>query len=93
MTLYIDITEFLANPITTGIQRIGGEVCKYLPPSVAIPVRLHSGEYVALPSALIDHIGRYFNNPCPAQIERIRDLSSVARGKPVRLADDDRVLV
>ena len=42
MSLYIDLTEFLVNPITTGIQRIIGEICKYTP-----------HELLLLPSVLI----------------------------------------
>lgn len=60
MSLYIDLSEFLTNPITTGIQRIAGEICKYLPKDAAIPVRLESGRYAALTSELIEKIGAYF---------------------------------
>ena len=43
MSLYIDLSEFLSNPIKTGIQRISGEICRYLPSGSALPMRLSAG--------------------------------------------------
>jgi glycosyltransferase involved in cell wall biosynthesis len=93
MSFYIDLTEFLTNPITTGIQRIAGEICRYLPPNAAIPIRLSSDRYVALPPDLIEVIGGYFRNPGEAAAEEIRRLGAVERGAPIKVLRSDTVLV
>ncbi len=93
MNLYIDLTEFLANPITTGIQRIAGEICRYLPPNAAIPVRLHSGGYVALSPALITAIGKYFRDPSKSGAAEISRLGEIENGSRVKLSSRDSVLV
>lgn len=93
MSFYIDLTEFLTNPITTGIQRIAGEICRYLPPNAAIPIRLNSDRYVALPPDLIEVIGRYFRNPSKAAVTEIRRLGAVEKGSPIKVLRSDTVLV
>lgn len=93
MSLYIDLSEFLANPIRTGIQRIAGEMCRHLPPGVAVPVRLSSGGYVALPEKLIRAIGNYFASHGDSGSIEIRQLSKSAGSLPVRLLPEDTVLV
>jgi glycosyltransferase involved in cell wall biosynthesis len=93
VSLYIDLSEFLQNPITTGIQRIAGEICKYLPTNAATPVRLHDGGFVALPSALIDVIGRHFSDTSRSGVAEIRRLGAIAAGSKFRWAEDDVVLV
>jgi glycosyltransferase involved in cell wall biosynthesis len=93
MSLYIDLSEFLTSQITTGIQRIAGEMCRYLPPKAAIPVRVHSGTYIALPVALITAIGKYFREPTPSGAAEIRRLGAGESGRPIRLSAADTVLV
>jgi glycosyltransferase involved in cell wall biosynthesis len=93
MSLYIDLTEFLTNPITTGIQRIAGELCKYMPSDAAIPVRLHNGAYHALPAELIDAIGRYFSNPEKREVAAIQRLGIANEQKRLKVAKGDTVLV
>jgi glycosyltransferase involved in cell wall biosynthesis len=93
MSFYIDLSEFLQNPIATGIQRIAGEICKYLPANTAIPVRLHAGEFVALPPALIEVIGRHFRDVSHSGVDDIFRLAEVASASPIRLAQGDVVLV
>ncbi len=93
MSFYIDVTEFLTNPITTGIQRIAGEMCRYFPPNTAIPVRLYSGRYLALPPALTEAIGGYFRDPGEATVAEIRRLGAVERGSPIKVSQNDTVLV
>src|SRR5437868_1231003 len=93
MSLYIDLSEFLKNPITTGIQRIEGEICRYLPSDAAIPIRHHLGRYVALPPELISTIGRHFRDPSDAGVKEIRRLGAPDSGSPVRLLPNDTVLV
>ncbi len=93
MSLYIDLTEFLTNPVTTGIQRIEGEICRYLPPGAAIPVRLDAGSWIAFPPALIDAIARYFEDPGESGIAEIRRIGAVRNGSVVEVSQRDIVLV
>lgn len=94
MSLYIDFTEFLYNPITTGIQRIAGELCRYLPPGGAVPVRFANGKYVAFPPALVSAIARYFQDRRePQAFADIRTLGAPERGIPIQLSASDIVLV
>lgn len=93
MSFYIDLTEFLINPITTGIQRIAGEMCRYLPPGKAIPIRLHAGRFLALSPALIESIGGYFRSPGDSEVATIRRLGSVESGSPITVKSTDTVLV
>jgi glycosyltransferase involved in cell wall biosynthesis len=93
MSLYIDLSEFLKNPITTGIQRIEGEICRYLPSDAAIPVRHHFGRYVALPPELISTIGRHFRDPSEAGVKEIRRLGDPESRSPIRVLQSDTVLV
>lgn len=92
MSLYIDLSEFLAVQMKTGIQRISGEICRYLPPDMAIPVRLHSGQYVALSPALIDAIGRYFRDTGESGVTEIRRLAA-EDGPAIEVSPSDTVLV
>lgn len=93
MSLYIDLTEFLLNPITTGIQRIEGELCRYLPQHAALPIRFWKGGYAGLPRSLMDAIARYFTDRDPAALQEIRDLSVAHAATPVAINSPDIVLV
>ncbi len=93
MSFYIDLSEFLTNPIRTGIQRIAGEMCSYLPRGSAVPVRLDSDHYVALPPALIDAIGKYFKSSGEIEIAEIRRLGGIENGRPIQISQHDTVLV
>lgn len=93
MSLYIDLSEFLAVPMKTGIQRIGGELCRYFPKGVAIPVRLHSNRLLALPPTLIEVVGEFFRNSGESALEDIRRLGSPDQGRPITVAEGDRMIV
>lgn len=93
MSLYIDLTEFLANPITSGIQRVVGQICRHMPPQAAIPIRLQSGRYFALPHSLISAVGRHFANPGQEVVAEIRRLGAVEHAVTVQLSQMDTVLV
>ena len=93
MSLYIDLSEFLMNPITTGIQRIAGEMCRYLPSGMATPVRFRSDGYVGFPPSLIEVIGEYFRQGSKAGMERIRRLGAFENGFNVDVSKTDTVLV
>ncbi|HEX7360787.1 MAG TPA: glycosyltransferase [Bryobacteraceae bacterium] len=93
MSLYIDLTEFLDKPITTGIQRVAGELCKHLPPGTAIPVRLHSRRYTAFSPDLIQTIGLHFTNPSESGVAELRRLAAIERGSAIQISQHDTVLV
>jgi glycosyltransferase involved in cell wall biosynthesis len=93
MSVYIDLSEFLAVPMKTGIQRISGEICRYAPPNSIIPVRLHSDHYVALSPALIDVIGGYFRNASESAMAEIFRLGAAENPSKIELSSHDTVLV
>jgi glycosyltransferase involved in cell wall biosynthesis len=93
MSLYIDLSELLKNPIKTGIQRIAGEMCRYLPPGAVIPVRLRSDYFVAYSSALMESIGRYFRGAAGTSTEELQCLGAVENGVRIEVSNDDTVLV
>jgi glycosyltransferase involved in cell wall biosynthesis len=93
MSLYIDLSEFLTNPITTGIQRLTGEMCKYLPPDALTPVRLGSDGYVAYPPSLIRTIGEYFRLGSQTGAAEIHRLADFNNGRSVKVSQADTVLV
>ncbi|HEX3685507.1 MAG TPA: glycosyltransferase [Bryobacteraceae bacterium] len=93
MSLYIDLSEFLAVPMKTGIQRISGELCRYLPSGSVIPVRLDGGRFLALPPALISVIGGYFREGGEAGVEEIRRLGGPSCGTPIKIRPEDTVIV
>jgi glycosyltransferase involved in cell wall biosynthesis len=64
-----------------------------LPPGAAIPVRLQSGQYVALPPKLIDVIGRYFRDAHDTGVAEIGRLAAVENGPAIRVSQHDTVLV
>lgn len=93
MSLYIDLTEFLKNPITTGIQRIAGEMCKYLPENAVIPLWLKSGRYVSLSPSLIGRIGTYFSQGIHSGAAEIYRLREETINSDVRVSQEDTVLI
>lgn len=93
MSLYIDLSEFLSNPIRTGIQRISGEMCRYMEPDSVVPLRLTPKGYVSLPTALTRAIGRHFSAPGKSELQTIRRLGAPEAGSPVRISARDTVLV
>jgi glycosyltransferase involved in cell wall biosynthesis len=92
MSLYIDLTELLASLRKTGIERIGGEICRYLPTGTAVPVRFESGRYFALPPALVQAIGGFFRNTVDSGAAEIGRLSA-GRGSAIKLSHGDVFLV
>ena len=93
MSLYIDLSEFFANPIRTGIQRISGELCRHLPSGAAVPVRLGHEGYLALSPELIRCIGRYFDDGSQGNLSEIQRRSTPDAGRPVHPDFQDIVLV
>jgi glycosyltransferase involved in cell wall biosynthesis len=73
MSVYIDLTEFLNNPVLTGIQRVTAEICRWWPNAGLLPIRFtESGEFVELPSTLIGAIARCFNDMDGSAVREIR---------------------
>jgi glycosyltransferase involved in cell wall biosynthesis len=89
----MDLSEFLSNPIATGIQRIAGEMCKYFPPNSVAPVRIANGGFMALPSPLIEVIGNHFRNITRSGVEEIRRLCSAEKCAPITITHQDTILV
>jgi len=93
MSVYVDLTEFLARPILTGIQRVTAEICRFWPSDDLRPLRLtESGQLIELPPALISAIARCFNDPDGTAVREVCSL----REKPVREVPrngDETVLV
>jgi glycosyltransferase involved in cell wall biosynthesis len=92
MSVYIDLSEFLAVPMKTGIQRITGEICRCAAPNKLVPVRLHCGQFIALPPELIRAIGRYFSDLDAAKDDIFR-LGAPQERPSVTLRKEDTVLV
>jgi glycosyltransferase involved in cell wall biosynthesis len=93
MSLYVDLSEFLINPIRSGIQRIAGEMCRHLPLDSVIPVRLWGEGYIALPPELIRVIGSYFADHGDSGAAEIRRLGAPENGSTVEFSHQDSVLV
>jgi glycosyltransferase involved in cell wall biosynthesis len=93
MSIYIDISEFLAVPMRTGIQRILGEICRYAQPDVFVPVRLVSDYLVALPSKLITAIATYFDRGDDEIRNEIFRLGSSDGCVPINVSQHDTLLV
>jgi glycosyltransferase involved in cell wall biosynthesis len=93
MSLFIDLTEFLTYPLTTGIQRIAGEICRHAPSGALIPLRLCSGAFLAFPQNLLDAIAGYFNDATSEGAEQIKRLGAPENGTSVAINSGDSVLV
>jgi len=83
MTVYVDVTEFLRNPVRTGIQRVCGELCRWWPGDDLVPVALSANSrLVPLPSNARSVIRSYFEAG-PDDLPKIREVIS-------QIADDSR---
>jgi glycosyltransferase involved in cell wall biosynthesis len=62
MGVFVDLTEFLASPHRTGIQRVSGELCCHWPADVSLtPVRLsETGRLLIMPNETLGIIRQYF---------------------------------
>jgi glycosyltransferase involved in cell wall biosynthesis len=97
--ILIDISEFLAHPMRTGIQRVIGQLCRHWPetsPPTYVKIG-PSGSLVELESGLPEAITDFFDSSQDAQAARndILRLAAAAdrRGHRVRLHREDRVLL
>lgn len=93
MSLYLDLTELLSNPIRTGIQRVTGELCRYLPHNAVVPVRLSAGSLIALSPELVQTVGAYFREASDSAAEEIRRLGEPSGKSAVKVSKGDIVLV
>jgi glycosyltransferase involved in cell wall biosynthesis len=78
MSVYIDLTEFLGNPILTGIQRVTAEICRWWPNKDLRPVRLADGKLVEMPGSLISAIARCFKDVDGAAVREVCTLREKA---------------
>lgn len=64
MRVYIDLTEFMTTPWRSGIQRVGGELCRFWPQgNELVPVVLTKRRgYAILPPPALHLIRRYFDS-------------------------------
>jgi glycosyltransferase involved in cell wall biosynthesis len=93
MSLYIDLTEFLASLRRSGIERISGEICKHAPAESLIPIRHNSDRYLSLPVPLINLVGKYFRDNSGSEASEIRRLAAVDSGLPLKVSKNDIILV
>src|SRR5829696_6013533 len=96
MRYYIDLTEFLAEPHRTGIQRVGGELCRRWPDGQLTPTVLRDGRLLEMPAATLRVITDYFEAPHDT-LEKLKaeihDLQRCA-GNPVDLTcESTRIVV
>src|SRR4029079_14578729 len=85
--LFLDITELVANPLRTGIQRVEREIIRHWPgPCRLVPRRLYapSQQFVRLPDAVFDILGSDAAPPGAAEHELLRPYLAALRGLSVR---------
>ena len=82
MRVLIDLTEFFSRPHRTGIQRVCGELCRFLPSEYAVTlVKLtKAGRLVVLPTESLSLMRQYFE-ACAADIPRLNDALNLAADK------------
>jgi glycosyltransferase involved in cell wall biosynthesis len=92
MSVYIDLTEFLKNPLLSGIQRVTAQLCQHWPSDKLEPVKFVDGTgLVTLDRRLVRSIGSYFERPATA-IKQLTSRFGLKR-HPLRLSTQDTVLV
>jgi glycosyltransferase involved in cell wall biosynthesis len=98
MSVYFDLSEFLTNPLRTGIQRVTAELCLHWPdPTELIPVRITRDErMVRLPGNALAAVEDYFRRPAyqiPESLTRIQEMIGVSESGPhVPLARGDSLV-
>ena len=97
MTLYVDIAEFVGNPIRTGIQRIVREVLERWPPQVPhVLVRYDPSidRLVTVPSEAVRYAIDFDNGsePLEAANRQIAFLQAFANRQTITLEPQDRLL-
>lgn len=92
MSLYIDVTEFLACPKKTGIQRVVAEICRSLPPYGATPIHFTSGHYVALSPERFAAFKETFDTQS-SRPEKLRRLATSKWKSALQLLEHDIVVV
>jgi glycosyltransferase involved in cell wall biosynthesis len=95
---FIDLSEFLANPVRTGIQRVVGEVCRNWPAGAEKTIVKigPQGQLVKVDSAVQQAIVDYFSSTSGQKATaRIRSLADHADqcGRRIQLDAADRLLI
>ena len=97
--IYIDITDFIRNPIRTGIQRIVREVLKCWPSTLPFVTVIFDSGRKALRSIAreaVDFAIKYSNKDnytLHEAVEEIRFLADSARNFEINISTGDRVLI
>lgn len=90
MNVFIDVTEFLAKPQLSGIQRVTAEICRRWPDERLVPVKFDGNTLIRLDRKAIGMIGNSFTDGLPG-------LSKVALAgawtKPLALDPNDILLI
>jgi glycosyltransferase involved in cell wall biosynthesis len=98
-SVYIDITEFIRNPVRTGIQRIVREVLKCWPSTLPfVPVIFDSGRKVlrSVAREAVDLAIKYASEDdysLEEAIHEIRFLDNSVRNYDINLTKDERILI
>ncbi|MGP0074397.1 MAG: glycosyltransferase [Bryobacteraceae bacterium] len=95
MSVYIDVTEFLASPLRSGIQRVVAQICRNWPDGSLVPVRFERDKLVVLSRQLIGDIERHFEQSRAASLLAFRfAMAKTWRARaPLILKDEDTLLV
>jgi glycosyltransferase involved in cell wall biosynthesis len=95
----IDITEFLSNPIQTGIQRVVRQLLKNWPNSIPVRFARYDREKEELVSVSDRSVNFAVSNVAELDIplDRMRQtmslLQNISRNRTIDIAADDRILV
>jgi hypothetical protein len=83
---FVDVSQFAAEPLRTGVQRVLMKVIEHLPRNRIMPFRVVDAQHVAiLDPALFDVGVRFFRQCTPSQ----RALVAEAHGKQAQPAEDE----
>ncbi|MBZ5723452.1 MAG: glycosyltransferase [Acidobacteriia bacterium] len=94
MSVSIDLTEFLRNPIHSGIQRVTAQICRNWPDGDLRPVHLApQGHLAALPDELLPAIAHSFECPGGSWVERIQEIRDTPGWPGAEFSARDTLLV
>ena len=87
MSVYFDVSEFITNPLRTGIQRVTAELASHWPdPRELVPVRItRDARMVRLPGSTLAAIDDYFRRPAhqiAESLTRIREIMGLSETGP-----------
>jgi len=93
MTVYADLTEYLNNPVLSGIQRVTAQLCRFWPDDDLRPVRLATAGYLTeVDRGVIKAIAASFECEDGSSMDVIQRARRMEE-PPLRLKSSDVVLV